>query len=59
MKKHPISGNGYKKVKINLGTLNCFEEPYFLTVGKKKMILRFKWSARENDHGVITLEDAN
>ena len=28
MTNNPISGDGYKTVKINMGNLNCIGEPY-------------------------------
>lgn len=56
MTKQPIVNNGFKLVTINLESLNCMREPYVLDVGGKKMILRFKCSARDDDYGVLTLE---
>ncbi len=53
---NPIRGNGYNIVTIDMGILNCVNEPYLVDVGGKKFILRYKNSAREDDYGKLTLE---
>lgn len=38
--------------------LNCMNEPYVIELKKQKVILRYQCSARKNDFGTMTLEDA-
>lgn len=58
MNEHPIKGNGTKKLEINIGILNCWNEPYAIDVDGKKFILRFKQTAKDGDYGKLTLESA-
>lgn len=54
---NPISGDGYKVVKIDIGHLNNMNEPYVVKVGENaKFILRFKCTAKDDDYGTLTLE---
>ncbi len=52
----PIKGNGTKKIEIDMGKVNCINEPYMIDLSGNKFILRYKSSITEGDYGRITLE---
>ncbi len=56
MNENPIKGNGTKKIEIDMGKVNCINEPYVIDLSGKKFILRYKSSITEGDYGKITLE---
>jgi len=51
-----IKGNGYKKVEIDMGTVNCRDEPNVIDLNGHKFILRYKTGNTEHDFGRIILE---
>jgi len=53
---NPISGDGTRKIKIDIGTINCLNEPYAIDLNGTKIILRYKCSGDDHDFGEITLE---
>ena len=54
---YPIRGNGFREIIIDVGHLNCMEEPYHINLGEGvEFILRFDCSARKGDFGKIKLE---
>ncbi len=52
-----VSGNGYHVVTLDLGHLNCANEPVHISLGEGiEFILRFKQTAKDGDYGKIVME---
>jgi len=49
-----IKYDGYGKVIIKMGQLNCIGEPNVIEFGKDKYVLRYK--SGEDDFGTLTIE---
>lgn len=52
-----VRDNGYSKVTLDLGNLNCANEPIHISLGEGvEFILRFKQTAKDGDYGKIVME---
>lgn len=51
-----IKGNGYKKVEIDMGGINCADEPNIIDLNGHQFIIRYKAGDNVTTFGNITLE---
>lgn len=51
-----IENNGCKIITIDMGNINCMNEPMIINLNGIDIIMRYKCSARDDDYGKLTLE---